>query len=193
MTKKTNDDCSTGACPVDKPQDAKLVKSGDLPLVGNPYPPKDVIENDNPSLLEIRISSLRTAMQPFMSPLCKAYGRASDFLATGAAHTQSAIQGMSEGSNTVTHAAVATGASLFGLLLARRRGLFVKLITGSTFGGGALAACYPKEAMESAELAWYITKNKLPALVSEQYAKFADHSANGKTTTQESDKTSEVK
>lgn len=179
MTSK-DADCSTGGCPVDgNKQQSKLVKSSDLPLVGNPYPPKDVIESDNPGTLELQIRSIRTTLQPFMAPFCKAYTKTSDVLAIGAAHTSSTIQSLGQNQSVVTNAVIIAGSSLLGITLARRRGIFKKILYGSVFFGGAMAACYPKEAKEKAEFAWFVTKKELPTLFAQQYEKIS-----GKTTSE---------
>lgn len=164
------DDCSTGSCPVvgsdNKP---KLVKSSDLPLHGNPYPPKDVIQNDAPGSLELAVKSVRTTVQPYLTPVCAAYQKTSDILSIGVAHTQSTIANLRENRSRLTNILIISGSGLFGLVVARRRGIFKKLLYTSAFVGGATLACYPREARDKTELAYFIARNRLPALVKEQY------------------------
>lgn len=156
----------------------KLVKATELPIHGNPYPPKDVILNENPGFLELKVRAVRTAIQPYVSPLGTAYERTNDFFATGVAHSQNAIYRLRESQSSVFNSLIIASAGLIGVGLARKRGLIKKVLYGSVFFGGALAACYPKEAEEKAQIALYIAKNKLPGLVQEQYQKVS-----GKTET----------
>lgn len=163
-------DSNTGACPVDKKDGKnKLVKSTELPLLGNPYPPKDVIENETPSSLELTVRSIRTTLQPYMSPICSAYNRTNDFISVGVAHSQGAIANLRENSSGMTGALVVSGAGILGWALARRRGIFKKLLFASILAGGTAGICYPKETKEKVDIVWLIAKNKLPSLLSEQY------------------------
>lgn len=165
---KTGTDCSTGACPVEK-KDDKLVKSTDLPLLGNPYPPKDVIQNDTPSQLELSVASIRRTMQPFMAPVCRAYQKTNDVLSIGVAHSQSAIGNLRENQSSLTNALVISCAGLLGLAVARRRSILKKLLFGSLLAGGATAMCYPNEVKEKADILWLMARSKLPSLVQQQY------------------------
>lgn len=165
------DECSSGACPVDKPRDSKLIKATELPITGNPYPPRDVIIEDNPNMLELKVRSVRQTIQPYLSPIFSAYERVSDIAATGAAHSQSAIHRLSENRNSLANAVVISGAGLVGIALARRRGFFRKLLFGSLFFGAATALCYPKEVEERAQVLMYIAKNKFPVVAKQQYDK----------------------
>lgn len=174
MTAKTNDaNCTSGTCPVDNKSQDKLVKVTDLPLLGNPYPPKDVIQDDSPSSLELGVRSMRTTMQPYVVPFSKAYQKTSDILSIGSAHTRSTFQRLAENQSSVLNALVISGAGLLGVTLAMRKGPFKKILYGSVFFGGALAACYPEEVKAKGELAWFIVKNKLPALMAQQYEKLS--------------------
>lgn len=151
----------------------KLVKVTELPIHGNPYPPKDVVLNEDPGFLELKIRSVRSALQPYVSPLAVAYEKTNDFLSTGVAHSQNAIYRLRESQSSVFSSLVIASAGLVGLGLARKKGLFRKILYGSAFFGGALVACYPKESEEKAQIAWYIAKNKLPGVVQEQYQKLS--------------------
>lgn len=144
-----------------------LVKATDLPRHGNPYPPKDFVATDKPSMLESKITSLRSTIQPYAAPIGTAYGRVSDFAATGLAHSSSMFQRLSDSQNSIIHALLISGAGLLGAAVARRR----RILTGAIFATGAIAACYPNEATEKAQLTWYIVKNKLPDFAREQYGK----------------------
>lgn len=177
MSPKGND-CSTGSCPVPANDGAKpkLINASDLPLHGNPYPPKDVIQDESPSSLELTVRSVRTTLQPFMAPFCAAYHKTSDVLAIGAAHTQSTMANLRENQSKFKNGIIIGGAGLFGLVLARRRGIFKKILYGSVFASGAALACYPREVREKAELALFIAKDKLPGLVQQQYAKLSGSS-----------------
>lgn len=171
MVDQKKKDCSDGSC-ADKSRNDKLVKSTDLPLVGNPYPPKDAIEDAAPGFLETKVRSLRNTLQPFFSPLHSAYESTSDFVSIGVAHSQNAMSRLAENQSSVLNALVISGTGLLGVALARRRGIFKKILFGSVFFTGALVACYPKDAEEKAQLLFYIAKNKLPDAFSQQYAKF---------------------
>lgn len=173
---------------MDKNKDtSKLVKSTDLPLTGNPYPPKDVIQDETPSSLEKAITSARTSMQPVLSPICGAYNKTKDVLATGVAHSQSTFQTMSENQNTLTKGLTVAGSTLFGLLLARRKGFFKKALYMTTFFTAASAICFQDEAKKNLDIAWVMAKNNLPTLASDQYQKlsnqFSSKKAEGEQTT----------
>jgi hypothetical protein len=119
---------------VDK--EPKLVKISDLPLHGNPYPPKDVIENETPGKLELAVRSVRTTLQPYMSPICTVYQ-------TGAAHTRSALVNLRENPQ-LTNILIVSSSGILGIVLARRKGFVKQLLYGSVFSGGAAAACASK-------------------------------------------------
>lgn len=172
---KTGKDCSTGACPVEK-KDGKLVKSTDLPLLGNPYPPKDVIQNDTPSSLELSIASIRTSIQPFMAPVCKAYQKTSDVLAIGVAHSQSTFATIRESQGSFGKVLFISCSGFLGLAIARRKGIFKKLVLSSLLAGGATTYCYPQDVREKADIIWIMAKNKLPSL-KEQYGSLVSGTA----------------
>lgn len=134
-----------------------LVKATELPLHGNPYPPKDIVIDEQPGYLEQQVATLRR----YLAPVGVAYYRSKDILLTGYAHSQSAIHSLGENQNSLVNALVISGSGLFGLALARRKGLFKKLLYGSVFFTGAMAACYREEAQKQAQLASYIIRNKL--------------------------------
>lgn len=177
---------------MDKPREGKLVKATELPITGNPYPPRDVIIEDNPNILELKVRSVRQTIQPYLSPVFSAYGRASDIVATGAAHSRSAIHQLSENRNSLLNALIISGSGLLGIGLARRRGFFKKFLMGSLFFGGAVVACYPKEAEQRAQVLLYIAKNKFPVVAKQQYEKLINlstsTSSRSQTETMESQK-----
>ena len=159
-------------CCTKENQEKKLVKATDLPLHGNPYPPKDVVENQEVGMLEAKVRSLRTMLQPYVSPIASAYEKTNDVISIGFAHSQSSLQRLAENQSSVLNAILISSAGLLGFGLARRRGTFKRLLFGSVFFGGAMCACYPKEAEEKAQLLWYIAQNKLPVVAKQQYEKF---------------------
>lgn len=151
----------------------KLVKATELPIHGNPYPPKDVVQNEDPGFLELKVRSVRTVLQPYVSPFAVVYEKTNDFFSIGVAHSQNAIYRLRESQSSVVNSLIIATAGLIGLGLARKRGIFKKLLYGSVFFGSALVACYPKESEEKGQIAWYIARNKLPGVVQEQYQKLA--------------------
>lgn len=165
------DDCSSGGCPVDKSKGSKLVRATELPITGNPYPPRDVVIEDSPNMLELKVRSIRLSMQPYLAPMCSAYNRVNDFVSTGVAHSQNAIHRLSDNRNSLINALIISGSGLFGVALARRRGFFKKVLFGSLFFGAAGVACYPKEAQEKSQVLLYIAKNKFPVVAKQQYEK----------------------
>lgn len=158
-------------CKEDKPLEKKLVKATDLPIHGNPFPPKDVIIEEKPGMLETKIGSVTTMLGPYVSPIASTWDRTVDVLAIGKAHSQSAFYRLAENQSSLGSAVIIAVSGLLGFGLARKRNIFTKLLFGSAFMGGASVACYPKDAEEKAQLAWYIAKNKLPGLATQQYLK----------------------
>lgn len=165
------DNCTSGGCPVDKPKEGKLVRATDLPITGNPYPPRDVIIEDNPNMLELKVRSIRHTIQPYFAPVCSAYNRVNDVVSTGVAHSQNAIHRLSDNRNSLINALIISGSGLLGIALVRRRGFFKKVLFGSMFFGAAGVACYPKEAQEKSQVLLYIAKNKFPVVAKQQYEK----------------------
>lgn len=143
----------------------KLVKISELPLHGNPHPPKEVAKDEPPSFLEQNVTAIRQQVQPYMAPVCRAYAKTSDVLSVGAAHTQSTLENLRENQRTLYNALVISGSTLLGLGLARRRGVFKKLLYTSVFFGASAAVCYPEEAKAKADLVYLIAQNKLPELL----------------------------
>lgn len=163
-----------------------LVKATELPTHGNPRGPKN--EQDQPeSGLEVQIRSMRVALAPYLSPIYSAYERTSDFVSIGVAHSQSGIERLAENQSSLVNALIISTSGLLGIALARRRGIFKKLLFGSVFFGGALAACYPKDAGEKAQLMLYIAKNKLPDLAKQQYEKLTPKKESSQQDTQPKD------
>lgn len=171
VDKKTDDKGVKPCCKEEKSQEKKLVKATDLPIHGNPFPPKDVVIEEKPGMLETKVRNVRTMLQPYVSPIASTYERTSDVLATGYAHSQSAVHRLSENQSSLVSALIVAGSGLAGFGLARKRGFFGRLLFGSVFLGGAAVACYPKDAEEKAQLIWYIAKNKLPGFATQQYEK----------------------
>jgi len=159
------DDNSSGSRP-DGKDGNKLVKSTDLPLAGNPYPPKDVIQDEAPGFLEKAIASTRMAVQPFLTPVTAAYDKTSDIVSIGVAHTQSAIQDLSDNQNAVTSGLIISGSTLLGLILSRRKGLFKKTLYATTFFTASAALCYREEAKRNFEIMWVMAKKRFPELSS---------------------------
>lgn len=71
-----------------------------------------------------------------------------------------------EKEQTTKIVAITTG-GLLGLGLSFRKGLFKKLIYTTTFSAAVASICYPKLAKEYAEIAGYITKNKVHPIFKE--------------------------
>lgn len=164
-------DCKDGSCPVDKSGKEKLVKATDLPLVGNPYPPRDVIVGDSPGYLETKVRALRSSVQPILSPLGSAYERTSDFISIGVAHSQSGWERLANSQSSVTNSGIIAGTTLLGLALARRRGIIGKLVFGALGFTVGMTGCYPKDMQEKGRMLMYIAQNKLQPAVMQQYEK----------------------
>lgn len=162
----------------DNTKEKKLVKATELPVHGNPYPPKDQVQNDTPGMLEVKIRSIRTTLQPYFAPVASAYEKTSDILSIGAAHSQSTIQSLAQNQSSVLNALIISGSTLVGIALARRKGVFKKLLFGSVFFSGAYVVCYPKETEETSKMLLYIARNKLPLLAQQQYEKFTKTKSN---------------
>lgn len=173
-TKKDDKECC-------KKEEKILVKATDLPRTGNPYPPKDFVLEERPSLLESKITSFRSSIQPFTAPVGSAYNKASDIMATGYAHSSSAIQGLSENQRPIFNGVLIAVAGLIGARIVRRR----KFITGTTFALGTFAALYPREATEKGQMLWYIAKNKLPIVAKEQYDKYFNGNVKNQETSEQ--------
>lgn len=160
-------------CEGKEAQEGKKIKAADLPIHGNPYPPKDVVDTSKPGLLESKITSFRHKAQPYVSPFLTAFGKTQDFVSIGIAHSQSSMQRLAESQSVLTNSLVISSASLIGLALARRKGFFKKIFYTSLFGGAATVACFPTDAEEKAHLLWYVAKEKLPGIAKSQYEKIA--------------------
>lgn len=171
----SNKTATMDACPLDKKNENKLVKITELPLHGNPYPPMDVIQNDEPNSLELAVRSIRTTVQPYLSPICSAYNRTRDVLSIGVAHSQSAIENLRQNQSTLSNAFVISGAGILGLAMARRRGIIKKVLFSSMLAGVAAGVSYPRETKETLCIGWLMAKNKLPSLVQEQYGNLVNN------------------
>jgi len=145
----------------------KKVKPSELPLYGNPYPPKDIILNQETGVIEDGFRATREAIAPLYSYSQEAAKRSIDFVNTGVAHSKATYQSVTQDGHVAEKAlAIACGGAL-GFLLASRKGFFKKLLYTSIGFGGATAACYPKESGEMVEISTYIAKKKGPELVKE--------------------------
>lgn len=138
-----------------------------LPLYGNPYPPNDIILSSEPGVLEDGFRATREAIGPVVTVLGESIQRARQFLDTGAAHAKSTYELISDEGNAVPKAVAITSGGLLGLLLASRKGFFKKILFTAVGVGGSVAACYPKQTAELAELSAFIARKKGPELVKE--------------------------
>lgn len=157
------------ACCTVNSEEKKLVKATELPLHGNPNPPRDCIMVERPGVLEQQIRKIRTTLQPYFSPIGSGYDRVKDFVSVGVAHSQGAIHRLGENQNSIVNALVIATSGLIGIGLARKRGIIKKFLYGSVFVTGAIGACYPEQAKISAMQALYIAQNKLPELMKQKY------------------------
>lgn len=151
----------------------KLVNATELPLHGNPHPPKDIVEVEEPGMLELKVRTLRIALEPYLGPVGTVFTRTKDFMSTGISHTQSTLQGFGLNQESSSNTLIILGSGLLGLAVARRKGTFKRFLIGSLFFSGAYAACYPNDAQKVVQMGWCITKNKLPELAKQQYEKFS--------------------
>lgn len=154
-----------------KKAEKKLVKATELPIHGNPFPPKDCVQVETPGMIETKVRAARTTLQPYVSPFATAYQKTSDVISIGVAHSQSTIQRLAESDSSVVNAMIISTSGLLGYALARRGGFIKKILFTSTFFGGAMAVCYPMQAKEQSQIMWYIAKNKLPDAAKQQYEK----------------------
>lgn len=138
-----------------------------LPLYGNPYPPKDVILNEEPGTLESGIRTAREAATPYFSIATAASQRGTTFLATAVAHTRSLYERISDDSSSVPKAAAITAGGLTGLLIASRKGFIRKILYTSIGLTAAAAACYPNQSRELIDLSAYIARRRGPDLIKE--------------------------
>jgi coproporphyrinogen III oxidase len=145
----------------------KKVKPSELPLYGNPYPPKDIILNDEPNAIEDGLRSVREAISPIFVQVQDASQRGRQFLDTGVSHARTTYDRISDDGNSVEKAVAITAGGLVGLLLSARKGFFKKLIYTSGGVGVMVAACYPKQTTEFVELTSFIARKKGPELVKE--------------------------
>lgn len=168
----------------------ELIRATQLPIHGNPYPPKDVIDVHQPGFLERKIGQFRITMQPYTAPFKSAIERTNEVLTIGASHTQTSLQRLADSQNAFVSALVIAGSGLISLAMLRRRGLLTKFLVTSTITAGAAAACYPKEAEEQAKLLVYIAKNKLPTFARGQYEKLASYATTRTSTNPDSSSSS---
>lgn len=138
-----------------------------LPLYGNPYPPRDVILNEEPSGLESGIRSTREAAAPYYAIVAASGRRGAEILATAVAHTRSLYDRISDDSSSVPKAAAITAGGLTGLLIASRKGFIRKILYTGLGMTAAAAACYPSQSRELIDLSAYIARRRGPDLIKE--------------------------
>ena len=141
-----------------------------LPLYGNPYPPSDVILNQEPGYIESGLRATREALAPSYDFTANSVNKVRDTINTGLAHTKSVYDRISDEDGSSADKAVAIVAGgLIGLTIAsiRRRGFFKRLLYISAGSGALTAACYPKQTNEIVEISSYIARKKGPELVKE--------------------------
>lgn len=138
-----------------------------LPLYGNPYPPKDIIISDEVGSIEGALRTTREALTPYFSMGIDASRRGIEIMETAVAHTKSTYEVIIDESSSIPKAAAITSGGLLGLLLASRRGFFKKILYTGTGLGLSAALCYPKQTGELTELTGYIIRNKGPEVIKE--------------------------
>lgn len=74
---------------------------------------------------------------------------------------------ISDDGNSLEKGVAITAGGMVGLLLSARKGIFKKLIYSTAGVGVMVAACYPKQTTELAELSSFIARKKGPELVKE--------------------------
>lgn len=151
----------------------KPVKATELPIYGNPYPPKDSHEEEKPSSLELKIRCARHMVKPYLDPVLDGISRTSDVFSVGIAHTKSTFDRIGQSQDTTVKSLLIAGGGLFGLLLARRRGIVRKTFYGVLGFGAASVACYPERALEYGNIALFIAKEKLPTIIDSTYNRLA--------------------
>jgi len=141
-----------------------------LPLYGNPYPPSDVILNQEPGYIESGLRATREALAPSYDFAASSVNKVRDTINTGVAHSKSVYDRISDedGSSADKAVAIVTG-GLIGLTIAsiRRRGFFKRLLYIGAGSGAMTAACYPQQTSEVVEISSYIARKKGPELVKE--------------------------
>lgn len=125
----------------------KLIKATELPRHGNPYPPKDiVIQDEQPTKLESSITSARESVAPWITPFTS---RMKNIIDTGYAHSSTAIQGLSDTQRNVFNGAVVASAAMLSYKISRRQ----KPLVGAFVALGTALVVYPEVR--------YIMQNKI--------------------------------
>ncbi|KAI1301522.1 hypothetical protein HDE_03235 [Halotydeus destructor] len=148
---------------------AKMMKPSELPLYGNPYPPKDLIQLDEAGMLETGFKTTREAVTPYVDMASGAIDQVKRIYYTGVAHTRQTYDRISTDGNSVDKAVAITAGGLVGMLISARKGFFKKILYTATGVGIMTAACYPKQTTELAEVSTYIARKKGPEIL-KQYS-----------------------
>lgn len=138
-----------------------------LPLYGNPHPPRDVILNDDPGVLEGGIRTARESAEPYLEVVRASSRRGREWFDVALAHSRDLYARISDESSTLPKAAAITGGGLVGLLISSRKGFFKKILYTSIGLGAAAAACYPQQSRELVDLTAYIARRKGPEIIRE--------------------------
>lgn len=177
MSDKTSD---KKECCKNKQDEAKLVKATDLPIHGNPHPPKDFIIDEKPGLIEQKVASIRSVVQPYIAPLGGAISRTSEIISIGKAHSQATLQNVYD-LDPLIKAAIVLGVTGFGWTLGRRRGLMNRFLFTSTAFVGSMFVCYRDQAPENLQVLNHIVTVKLPTLAKQEYEKYVPKKSQGET------------
>lgn len=136
-------------------------------MYGNPYPPKDVILNQEPELIEESIRSARHALLPVYTASVAGLERGQEIMDTAVAHSRTTYEMITDESQAIPRAIAITTGGLLGLLVASRKGFFKKILYTGFGLTAATAVCYPKQSKELTELSVFIAKKKGPELIQE--------------------------
>ncbi|XP_074599609.1 MICOS complex subunit 26/27 [Brevipalpus obovatus] len=158
---------STEKKPCCKNSESSPVTVDQLPIYGNPHPPKDVVKTDERGMIENTVFQARTTVQDNLKFMDGFYTRSKQIFETAKAHSMSTIDYIGDEENLLPKIGVITGGGLLGLLLSARRGIFKKMLYTSAGIGIMSGVCYPKQSSEMLDVAGYIVKNKAPTLVKE--------------------------
>lgn len=138
-------------------------------MYGNPYPPKDVILNEAPGVIEEGIRSVRHGLLPLYEASLAGLERGEEILETAKVHSRTTYELITDETQAIPRAIAITSGGLFGLLVASRKGFFKKIFFTSLGLTTATAVCYPKQSKELTELSLFIAKKKGPELVQEYF------------------------
>lgn len=138
-----------------------------LPMYGNPYPPKDVIMNQEAGAIEEGVRSARHALLPLYAASIAGLERGQELMDTAVSHSRTTYEMITDESQAIPRAIAITTGGLFGLLLASRKGFFKKILYTGFGLTAATAVCYPQQSKELTELSIYIAKKKGPEMIQE--------------------------